>query len=144
LFCAYYLPLHAYIKASLHPRSKSPYPFSCPILFSSFFALTTRNSVSSWFLHCKSIINTHNVSLIPAHTLLIMNMSYSYNTPSSPSYGFFPAGATSPNAFAGLHQSPREQHAMYAALSASTGYSQPHNGQQTQSQGGFKKYVTRK
>jgi hypothetical protein len=71
--------------------------------------------------------------------------SYTYNTPSSPTFGFFPAGATSPNAFAGFHQSPRDQHAMYyAALSASAAHSQQHKSQQAQSQGGLKKYVTRK
>ncbi|KAI5829272.1 hypothetical protein K523DRAFT_320734 [Schizophyllum commune Tattone D] len=39
------------------------------------------------------------------------------NTPSS---GLFPSGPTSPNAFTLFHQSPRETHEMYAALSAST------------------------
>ncbi|KAL1669507.1 hypothetical protein GGF50DRAFT_110216 [Schizophyllum commune] len=39
------------------------------------------------------------------------------NTPSS---GLFPSGPTSPNAFTLFHQSPRETHEIYAALSAST------------------------
>ncbi|KAK1234760.1 hypothetical protein PQX77_002033 [Marasmius sp. AFHP31] len=41
--------------------------------------------------------------------------SYTFNPPSTPTYGFFPTGITSPNAFSGFHQSPRDTHAMYAA-----------------------------
>ncbi|KAF8240790.1 hypothetical protein L208DRAFT_1383715 [Tricholoma matsutake] len=70
--------------------------------------------------------------------------SYSYSTPSSPTYGFFPTGTTSPNAFVGFHQSPREQHAMYAALTGSAGHSQQRKGQQTQSHCGLKKFIMRK
>ncbi|KAF9469606.1 hypothetical protein BDZ94DRAFT_1242820 [Collybia nuda] len=71
--------------------------------------------------------------------------SYSYTTPSSPTYGFFPTGATSPNAFASFHQSPRDTHAMYAAFASSTSNSQQqHGGQQQNIQSGLKKFVTRK
>ncbi|KAJ7150366.1 hypothetical protein C8R46DRAFT_1229928 [Mycena filopes] len=38
--------------------------------------------------------------------------------PAAPAYGLFPAGATSPNAFAALHQSPRATHSMYAQFAA--------------------------
>ncbi|KAJ7116834.1 hypothetical protein C8R43DRAFT_1137865 [Mycena crocata] len=37
--------------------------------------------------------------------------------PAAPAYGLFPAGATSPNAFSSLHQSPRATHSMYAQFS---------------------------
>ncbi|KAJ6623051.1 hypothetical protein B0H10DRAFT_2010930 [Mycena sp. CBHHK59/15] len=41
-----------------------------------------------------------------------------YGTASAaPAYGLFPAGATSPNPFASLHQSPRATHTMYAQFS---------------------------
>ncbi|KAF8978294.1 hypothetical protein BDQ17DRAFT_1440164 [Cyathus striatus] len=43
---------------------------------------------------------------------------YTYNPPSSPTFGFFPTGATSPNAFAPFHQSPRDKHAMYSAFTS--------------------------
>ncbi|KAI4526954.1 hypothetical protein K525DRAFT_187876 [Schizophyllum commune Loenen D] len=39
---------------------------------------------------------------------------------STPSSGLFPSGPTSPNAFTLFHQSPRETHEMYAALSSPT------------------------
>lgn len=42
-----------------------------------------------------------------------------FATPSSPTFGFFPTGNTSPNAFSGFHQNPRETHNMYAAFSSS-------------------------
>ncbi|KAL1726689.1 hypothetical protein EV714DRAFT_218830, partial [Schizophyllum commune] len=38
--------------------------------------------------------------------------------PNLPSSGLFPSGPTSPNAFTFFHQSPRETHEMYAALSS--------------------------
>ncbi|KAI5898931.1 uncharacterized protein SCHCODRAFT_02663757 [Schizophyllum commune H4-8] len=45
---------------------------------------------------------------------------------SSPSsLGLFPSGPTSPNAFTLFHQSPRETHDMYAALTATTSSSSP-------------------
>ncbi|KAF9270850.1 hypothetical protein L218DRAFT_821662, partial [Marasmius fiardii PR-910] len=52
--------------------------------------------------------------------------SYTFNSPSTPTYGFFPAGITSPNAFTSFHQSPRDTHTMYAAAfntsSSQSGY----------------------
>lgn len=45
--------------------------------------------------------------------------SYYSSSPASPVGGFFPTGPASPHAFAGFHQSPRDGHAMYAALGAS-------------------------
>ncbi|KAF9486385.1 hypothetical protein BDN70DRAFT_889342 [Pholiota conissans] len=43
-----------------------------------------------------------------------------FSAPSSPTFGFFPTGTTSPNTFAGFHQNPRDAHNMYAAFGAST------------------------
>ncbi|KAJ7674462.1 hypothetical protein B0H17DRAFT_1070016 [Mycena rosella] len=40
-----------------------------------------------------------------------------YGAAAAPAYGLFPAGATSPNAFSSLHQSPRATHSMYAQFS---------------------------
>ncbi|KAF8079111.1 hypothetical protein FPV67DRAFT_1663764 [Lyophyllum atratum] len=71
--------------------------------------------------------------------------SYPYTVPASPTYGFFPTGTTSPNAFASLHQSPRDSHAMYAAFGASSSNSQQQRGNsQSQSSSGLKKFMTRK
>ncbi|RDB28436.1 hypothetical protein Hypma_016043 [Hypsizygus marmoreus] len=71
--------------------------------------------------------------------------SYPYQTPPSPTYGFFPTGTTSPNAFASFHQSPRDSHAMYAAFAATASSSQHQRApQQPQSQSGLKKFMTRK
>lgn len=74
--------------------------------------------------------------------------SYNYPAvPPSPTYGFFPTGATSPNAFASFHQSPRDQHAMYASFSSSASSLQNQRSAQQSSQGsqsGFKKLVSRK
>ncbi|KAJ7361337.1 hypothetical protein DFH08DRAFT_843810 [Mycena albidolilacea] len=41
-----------------------------------------------------------------------------YAVPTAPAYGLFPTGATSPNAFMSHHQSPRDNHTMYAQFSA--------------------------
>ncbi|KAJ3869246.1 MAG: hypothetical protein NXY57DRAFT_963362 [Lentinula lateritia] len=61
--------------------------------------------------------------------------SYTYTAPpTSPTYGFFPSGVTSPNAFPTFHQSPRDSHAMA-------------NGQTQRTQGSqnpLKKLVSRK
>ncbi|KAJ3874849.1 hypothetical protein F5051DRAFT_297397, partial [Lentinula edodes] len=69
--------------------------------------------------------------------------------PTSPTYGFFPSGVTSPNAFPTFHQSPRDSHAMYAAaFSPSSSSSQNRANGQTQrtqgSQNPLKKLVSRK
>ncbi|KAK7464489.1 hypothetical protein VKT23_006659 [Stygiomarasmius scandens] len=73
---------------------------------------------------------------------------YTYQPPSSPTYGFFPTGVTSPNAFASFHQCPRDTHAMYAAAFPSSSSSYPNstnNGQQTHGiQNPLKKLVSRK
>ncbi|KAF8899267.1 hypothetical protein BD779DRAFT_1487841 [Infundibulicybe gibba] len=61
--------------------------------------------------------------------------SYSYTVPASPTYGFFPTGATSPNAFASFQQSPRDSHAMYASFGASISGQQRQNSTQSSSQG---------
>ncbi|KAJ8515421.1 hypothetical protein ONZ45_g7149 [Pleurotus djamor] len=71
--------------------------------------------------------------------------SYNYAAPTAaPAYGLFPAGQTSPNAFAGFHQSPRDMHNMYASFGAS---SPQQGGAQAQGQSGMgslKKLVSRK
>ncbi|KAF5312187.1 hypothetical protein D9619_002744 [Psilocybe cf. subviscida] len=41
--------------------------------------------------------------------------SYS-SPPPSPMSGFFPTGTTSPNAFSGFHQNPRDSHNVYSAF----------------------------
>ncbi|KAG6851398.1 hypothetical protein H0H93_005796 [Arthromyces matolae] len=71
--------------------------------------------------------------------------SYPYTVPSSPTYGFFPSGTTSPHAFASFHQSPRDTHNMYAAAFASSASStQPQNGSsQSQSSNRQSKYAPR-
>ncbi|KAF8215768.1 hypothetical protein K438DRAFT_609897 [Mycena galopus ATCC 62051] len=38
--------------------------------------------------------------------------------PSAPAFGLFPTGATSPNAFPSMYQSPRDTHTMYAQFAA--------------------------
>ncbi|KIM47702.1 hypothetical protein M413DRAFT_439372 [Hebeloma cylindrosporum] len=48
-----------------------------------------------------------------------MPSSY-FSPPSSPTFGFFPTGATSPNAFSGFHQNPRETYTMYSAFAPGT------------------------
>lgn len=58
--------------------------------------------------------------------------SYTHTVPSSPTYGFFPSGATSPGAFNSFHQSPRDTHNMYAAFSSSTTTQQHQAPQQSQ------------
>ncbi|KAH0591266.1 hypothetical protein J132_10637 [Termitomyces sp. J132] len=71
--------------------------------------------------------------------------SYPFTVPPSPSYGFFPSGTTSPNAFASFHQSPRDTHAMYAALASSSSGAQSKRGSsQSQSSSVFKKFLRRK
>ncbi|THV06490.1 hypothetical protein K435DRAFT_848972 [Dendrothele bispora CBS 962.96] len=61
---------------------------------------------------------------------------YNYQPPSSPTYGFFPTGVTSPNAFASFHQCPRDTHAMYAAaFPSSSSYSPSTNGGQQPTHG---------
>ncbi|KDR85520.1 hypothetical protein GALMADRAFT_132212 [Galerina marginata CBS 339.88] len=42
-----------------------------------------------------------------------------FAAPSSPTFGLFPTGVTSPNAFSGFHQNPREAHNIVAAFSSS-------------------------
>lgn len=65
---------------------------------------------------------------------------------SAPSYGLFPVGATSPNAFSSLHQSPRDTHSMYAQFSTPATASAPSTQQQPPSGQGSvsKRYATRK
>ncbi|KAG6813237.1 hypothetical protein H0H92_012874 [Tricholoma furcatifolium] len=46
--------------------------------------------------------------------------SYSYPAPSSPTYGFFPTGPAAPHAFASMHQSPRDTHAIIAVFGVMT------------------------
>ncbi|KAJ7922808.1 hypothetical protein B0H13DRAFT_1603233 [Mycena leptocephala] len=64
----------------------------------------------------------------------------------APAYGLFPAGATSPNAFPSLHQSPRDSHTLYAQFSAPSTTAgapfaqQPSSGQRSVS----KRFSTRK
>jgi len=75
--------------------------------------------------------------------------SYTYSAPpTSPTFGFFPSGVTSPNAFPTFHQSPRDSHSMFsAAFSPSTSYPNQTNGQSQQVQGSqnpLKKFVSRK
>jgi len=43
-----------------------------------------------------------------------------FSPPSSPTFGFFPTGATSPNAFVGFHQNPRDTYTMYSTFSSGT------------------------
>ncbi|KAF9072782.1 hypothetical protein BDP27DRAFT_1217014 [Rhodocollybia butyracea] len=74
--------------------------------------------------------------------------SYTYTTPPT-AHGFFPSGVTSPNAFPTFHQSPRDSHAMYAAVFSSPSSTYPNrtNGQSQQTQGSqnpLKKFVSRK
>ncbi|ESK96187.1 hypothetical protein Moror_7261 [Moniliophthora roreri MCA 2997] len=72
--------------------------------------------------------------------------SYAYNPPSSPTYGFFPTGMTSPNAFPSFHHDPRQAHAMYAHAFQPSSYANiAHTGTQPQqSQGSQKKFASRK
>lgn len=63
----------------------------------------------------------HSVFTQLINSFIIAMSSYNYNnqaTPSSPTYGFFPAGNANPHAFAAFGQSPRDQHAMYASLAS--------------------------
>lgn len=53
-----------------------------------------------------------------AHNIDSMSSYYS-SPPTSPASGFFPSGPASPHAFASFHQSPRDNHSMYAAFGAS-------------------------
>ncbi|KAJ3717296.1 hypothetical protein DFJ43DRAFT_1159828 [Lentinula guzmanii] len=73
--------------------------------------------------------------------------SYTYTAPpTSPTYGFFPSGVTSPNAFPTFHQSPRDSHAMYASAFSSSPYPNQANGQSQRTQGNqnpLKKLVSR-
>ncbi|KAJ6469563.1 hypothetical protein DFH06DRAFT_985533 [Mycena polygramma] len=62
--------------------------------------------------------------------------------PAAASYGLFPAGATSPNAFSSLHQSPRDTHSMYAQFS--TPASAPAQQTSSSGQGSASKRSTRK
>ena len=74
--------------------------------------------------------------------------SHSYPAPSSPTFGFFPTGTTSPHAFAQFGQSPRDSHSMYAAfVGASSGKApaqQPRAAPQPQGQSTLKRLVSRK
>ncbi|TFK42040.1 hypothetical protein BDQ12DRAFT_576623, partial [Crucibulum laeve] len=65
--------------------------------------------------------------------------TYSYNAPASPTFGFFPTGATSPNAFASFHQSPRDTHNMYSSFSSHSNSQQRNGSQPSQSKSGLKK-----
>jgi hypothetical protein len=48
----------------------------------------------------------------------------------APAYGLFPAGATSPNAFSSLHQSPRDTYSMYAQFTTPASAGNAPSGQQ--------------
>ncbi|PSS36811.1 hypothetical protein PHLCEN_2v1355 [Hermanssonia centrifuga] len=54
-------------------------------------------------------------------------MSTYYSPPSSPVSSFFPNGPASPHAFSSFHHSPRDDHALYAALRSPQ--SSQHSGQ---------------
>ncbi|EPT03345.1 hypothetical protein FOMPIDRAFT_1022363 [Fomitopsis schrenkii] len=72
-----------------------------------------------------------------------MSSNYSYSSPpSSPLASFFPTGPASPHAFASFHQSPRDRHAMYAALAPSSQANVPAGGQA--GMGTMKKFIQRK
>jgi len=62
--------------------------------------------------------------------------------PSSPVASFFPTGPASPHAFSSFHQSPRDGHAMYAALAPSQQANVQSGGQS--SSGTVKKFIQRK
>ncbi|PFH48397.1 hypothetical protein AMATHDRAFT_65571 [Amanita thiersii Skay4041] len=66
-------------------------------------------------------------------------MPFFFSGTSSPTSGFFPTGTTSPNAFMGFHQDPRDTHAMYAAFGSSMTMAQPGSGKQTHGQGSIKR-----
>ncbi|KAF7436271.1 hypothetical protein PC9H_003100 [Pleurotus ostreatus] len=69
--------------------------------------------------------------------------SYNYAAPTAaPAYGIFPAGQTSPNAFAAFHQSPRDMHNMYASFGAASTQSGQSQGQSGVNS--LKKLVSRK
>ena len=75
--------------------------------------------------------------------------SQSYPTsPSSPTFGFFPMGTTSPNAFPQFGYSPRDSHSMYAAFvggpNSKAALPQQRAAQQPHSQGSLKRLVSRK
>ena len=72
-----------------------------------------------------------------------MSSNYTYTSPpSSPITSFFPTGPSSPHAFASFHQSPRDGHAMYAALAPSSQANVPSGGQS--GPGTIKKFIQRK
>ncbi|KAJ6601439.1 hypothetical protein DFH09DRAFT_970128 [Mycena vulgaris] len=64
----------------------------------------------------------------------------------APAYGLFPTGATSPNAFSPLHQSPRDTHSMYAQFSTpATAAGAPNAQRSSSGQGSVsKRFPTRK
>ncbi|THH23134.1 hypothetical protein EUX98_g8049 [Antrodiella citrinella] len=73
--------------------------------------------------------------------------SYYTSPPSSPTVGFFPTAPASPNAFSGFqyHQSPRDQHDMYAEFGAACQGAQRQQGQgQGSLSKAFKKLTARK
>ena len=71
----------------------------------------------------------------------------SYPTPTSPTFGFFPVGTTSPNAFSQFGYSPRDSHSMYATFvgtsSSNATLPQQRAGQQPHNQGSLKRLVSR-
>ncbi|KAI0035141.1 hypothetical protein K488DRAFT_83347 [Vararia minispora EC-137] len=110
---------------------------------SSSGPLCVSASLSFWFsaalfrsrLHCTTVhasalfttrsnppnqfeSRTHHPPIRPFTTIM---SSYNYAIPStSNGLSFFPAGPAAPHAFSTMHQSPAEQHAMYAAFAQST------------------------
>ncbi|KAK7063892.1 hypothetical protein R3P38DRAFT_3164881 [Favolaschia claudopus] len=66
------------------------------------------------------------------------------SAPAAPAFGLFPAGATSPNAFPSLRQSPRDTHSMYAQFSAPASAAAPGSSQPTSGQASSKRFSMRK
>ncbi|CCL98137.1 uncharacterized protein FIBRA_00131 [Fibroporia radiculosa] len=79
--------------------------------------------------------------LRPPHAMSSYN--YYASPPSSPAASFFPTGPSAPHAFASFHQSPRDGHAMYAALAPSSRSNIPPSGKSSQTNP-LKKLVARK
>ncbi|KAJ6523547.1 hypothetical protein B0H19DRAFT_1201282 [Mycena capillaripes] len=71
--------------------------------------------------------------------------TYTKYATAAPAYGLFPAGATSPNAFSSLHQSPRDTYTMYAQFSTPATQAGAPAAQQSSGQSSVsKRFSTRK
>jgi hypothetical protein len=71
----------------------------------------------------------------------------SYAANGNAMYGYMPATPTSPNAFMGFQQSPRDTHAMYASMGSA--FASSGGGQSSRSKGSsngsvLKKFASRK